>query len=56
MADAFAQVQGVLGTDTAIPDSTIRDALWDSYFDVEGTIAHLLGASTSLCQSSRGWC
>ncbi|GAA5893420.1 hypothetical protein JCM8208_000790 [Rhodotorula glutinis] len=42
MADAFAQVQSVLGTDTAIADSSIRDALWDSYFDVDGTIAHLL--------------
>ncbi|TNY24697.1 hypothetical protein DMC30DRAFT_345421, partial [Rhodotorula diobovata] len=42
MAQAFAQVQSVLGTDSPIPDRSIRDALWDSYFDVDGTIAHLL--------------
>lgn len=47
MAQAFAQVQSVLGTDSPIPDRSIRDALWDSYFDVDGTIAHLLGAHTS---------
>ncbi|GAA5983246.1 hypothetical protein JCM10908_000210 [Rhodotorula pacifica] len=42
MAEAFAQVQAVLGTDSPISDSQIRDALWDSYFDVDGSIAHLL--------------
>ncbi|GAA5863186.1 hypothetical protein JCM3774_000803 [Rhodotorula dairenensis] len=42
MTEAFAQVQAVLGTDSPISDNQIRDALWDSYFDVDGTIAHLL--------------
>lgn len=45
MAEAFAQVQAVLGADSPISDAQIRDALWDSYFDVDGTIAHLLGSS-----------
>ncbi|BGP25369.1 hypothetical protein JCM10295v2_004293 [Rhodotorula toruloides] len=44
MAQALSAVQAVLGTDSNIPDKSIRDALWDSYFDVEGTIAYLLGA------------
>lgn len=43
MAEAFTQVQAVLGTDSPISDKQIRDALWDSYFDVDGSIAHLLG-------------
>ena len=43
MAHAFSQVQAVLGTDSPISDKQIRDALWDSYFDVDGSIAHLLG-------------
>ncbi|BGP48462.1 hypothetical protein JCM10450v2_004338 [Rhodotorula kratochvilovae] len=42
MASAFSAVQAVLGTDSPIEDRAIRDALWDSYFDVNGTIAHLL--------------
>ncbi|GEM09894.1 hypothetical protein Rt10032_c09g3911 [Rhodotorula toruloides] len=42
MAQALSAVQAVLGTDSNIPDKSIRDALWDSYFDVEGTIAYLL--------------
>ncbi|KAG0661427.1 hypothetical protein C6P46_004024 [Rhodotorula mucilaginosa] len=42
MAHAFSQVQAVLGTDSPISDKQIRDALWDSYFDVDGSIAHLL--------------
>ncbi|GAA5940527.1 hypothetical protein JCM10213_001133 [Rhodosporidiobolus nylandii] len=42
MAAAFSQVQAVLGPDFPSSDRSIRDALWDSYFDVEGTVAHLL--------------
>ncbi|GJN90750.1 hypothetical protein Rhopal_003764-T1 [Rhodotorula paludigena] len=42
MAQAFSAVQAVLGTESPISDKAIRDALWDSYFDVDGTIAHLL--------------
>ncbi|GAA5857668.1 hypothetical protein JCM1840_000858 [Sporobolomyces johnsonii] len=42
MASAVSAVQGVLGPNTPISDKAIRDALWDSYFDVEGTIAFLL--------------
>lgn len=47
MAAAFSQVQAVLGTDSPISDRQIRDALWDSYFDVDGSIAHLLGTTTT---------
>ncbi|GAA6051069.1 hypothetical protein JCM3770_005483 [Rhodotorula araucariae] len=42
MAHALSQVQAVLGPDTPIPHRSIQDALWDSYFDVDSTIAHLL--------------
>ncbi|GAA6028258.1 hypothetical protein JCM8097_006943 [Rhodosporidiobolus ruineniae] len=42
MAQAISAVQAVLGTDSPISDKAIRDALWDSYFDVDGTIAFLL--------------
>ncbi|BGP72534.1 hypothetical protein NBRC10513v2_005930 [Rhodotorula toruloides] len=42
MAQAFSAVQAVLGTDSGISDKSIRDALWDSYFDADGTIAYLL--------------
>ncbi|GAA5958289.1 hypothetical protein JCM21900_001340 [Sporobolomyces salmonicolor] len=42
MASAVSAVQGILGPNTPISDKAIRDALWDSYFDVQGTIAFLL--------------
>ncbi|GAA5854346.1 hypothetical protein JCM8547_001788 [Rhodosporidiobolus lusitaniae] len=42
MAAALSAVQAVLGVDGPISDRQMRDALWDSYFDVNGTIAHLL--------------
>ncbi|KAK4049472.1 hypothetical protein OIO90_005423 [Microbotryomycetes sp. JL221] len=42
MASGLAAVQQVLGPATPISDRDIRDALWDSYFDVDGTIAYLL--------------
>ncbi|GAA6001540.1 hypothetical protein JCM10207_006714 [Rhodosporidiobolus poonsookiae] len=42
MASAVSAVHAVLGSDSPIPDKAIRDALWDSYFDVDGTIAYLL--------------
>lgn len=48
MAQAFSAVQAVLGTETGISDKAIRDALWDSYFDVDGTVAYLLGVSIGL--------
>lgn len=51
MAQAFSAVQAVLGTDSGISDKSIRDALWDSYFDADGTIAYLLGAQA---HSQRG--
>lgn len=57
MAQAFSQVQAVLGTDSPISDKQIRDALWDSYFDVDGSIAHLLGDAplTSIPHVPRRW-
>ncbi|CAE6408626.1 unnamed protein product [Rhizoctonia solani] len=44
MATALAQVRSVLGSDdeSGIDDKQIKNALWDSYFDVEGTITWLL--------------
>ncbi|GAA5828764.1 hypothetical protein JCM11251_005863 [Rhodosporidiobolus azoricus] len=42
MASALSAVQTVLGPSTTISDRAIQDALWDSYFDVDGTVAFLL--------------
>ncbi|KAJ1311278.1 hypothetical protein OPQ81_009776 [Rhizoctonia solani] len=44
MATSLAQVRSVLGdkSESGIDDKEIKDALWDSYFDVEGTISWLL--------------
>jgi hypothetical protein len=45
MSMGLAQVRSVLGDKNAsgIDDKQIKDALWDSYFDTEGTISWLLG-------------
>lgn len=45
MATGLAQVRSVLGDEdeSGIGDKQIKDALWESFFDVEGTIAWLLG-------------
>jgi elongation factor 1 alpha-like protein len=45
MVTGLAQVRSVLGdhSESGIDDKQIKDALWDSYFDVEGTISWLLG-------------
>ncbi|KAF8609529.1 hypothetical protein BDV93DRAFT_602188 [Ceratobasidium sp. AG-I] len=44
MATGLAKVRSVLGDDdeSGIDDKQIKDALWDSFFDVEGTITWLL--------------
>ncbi|KAG9102066.1 Hsp70 suppressor, GTPase facilitates ribosomal subunit dissociation [Ceratobasidium sp. UAMH 11750] len=44
MATGLVQVRSVLGDEdeSGIKDKQIKDALWDSYFDVEGTISWLL--------------
>ncbi|KEP54105.1 EF Tu GTP-binding domain protein [Rhizoctonia solani 123E] len=44
MATGLAQVHSVLGSndESGIDDKQIKNALWDSYFDVEGTITWLL--------------
>ncbi|CAE6365161.1 unnamed protein product [Rhizoctonia solani] len=44
MATGLAQVRSVLGSkdESGIDDKQIKDALWDSYFDVEGTVSWLL--------------
>jgi len=42
MVAATTQVKQVLGQQDSISDKQIRDSLWDSYFDVEGTISYLL--------------
>ncbi|CAE6456589.1 unnamed protein product [Rhizoctonia solani] len=44
MATGLAQVRSVLGDkdESGIDDKQIKDALWDSYFDVQGTISWLL--------------
>jgi HBS1 N-terminus len=45
METGLAQVRSVLGDldESGVSDKQIRDALWDSFFDVEGTISWLLG-------------
>ncbi|GAA5943784.1 uncharacterized protein JCM15063_006492 [Sporobolomyces koalae] len=44
MSDALRQVLQVLGpaSQSGISDKEIRDSLWDSYFDVQGTVEHFL--------------
>ncbi|KDN50001.1 hypothetical protein RSAG8_01337, partial [Rhizoctonia solani AG-8 WAC10335] len=44
MATGLAQVRSVLGSqdESGIDDKQIKDALWDSYFDVEGSVSWLL--------------
>ncbi|KAM0791514.1 hypothetical protein ACM66B_005965 [Microbotryomycetes sp. NB124-2] len=42
MASALSAVHQLLGPTTPISDKDIKDALWDSYFDVDGTVAYLL--------------
>ncbi|SGY88740.1 BQ5605_C137g13404 [Microbotryum silenes-dioicae] len=39
----LSAVQNLLGPNTPISDKEIRDSLWDSYFDIDGTVAYLLG-------------
>lgn len=43
MVSAVKQVKQVIGSDKdLVSDKEIRDSLWDSYFDVEGTVGYLL--------------
>lgn len=48
MVSGVSAVQGVLGPGTPITDREIRDALWDSYFDVDGTVSFLLGTCSAI--------
>lgn len=48
MSSGLTAVHAVLGSSTPITDREIRSALWDSYFDVDGTVAYLLGAFASV--------
>jgi elongation factor 1 alpha-like protein len=47
MESGLSAVHAVLGFSTPISDRDIRDALWNSYFDVDGSIAFLLGTPES---------
>ncbi|KAG8744859.1 Hsp70 suppressor, GTPase facilitates ribosomal subunit dissociation [Ceratobasidium sp. 414] len=51
MTTGLVQVRSVLGDEgeSGIKDKQIKDALWDSYFDVEGTISWLLGTHLLSC-------
>jgi elongation factor 1 alpha-like protein len=42
---AFAQARSILGPEASsgISDGQIKDAAWESYFDVEKTVEWLLG-------------
>lgn len=53
MASGLSAVQSVLGPSTPISDRDIKDALWDSYFDVDGTVAYLLGKLNSRSDGAR---
>ncbi|SCZ88570.1 BZ3500_MvSof-1268-A1-R1_Chr2-1g04498 [Microbotryum saponariae] len=44
MESGLSAVQNLLGPNTPISDKEIRDSLWDSYFDIDGTVAYLLDA------------
>ena len=43
MEKKLAEVRQILGEETGIRDSDIRETLWYYYFDVEASIAWLLG-------------
>ena len=45
MQSGLVAIQSLLGHATPITDKQIRDALWDSYFDIDGSVAFLLGQS-----------
>ncbi|SCV71973.1 BQ2448_4667 [Microbotryum intermedium] len=42
MESGLSAVQNLLGPDTPISDKEIRDSLWDSFFDIDGTVTYLL--------------
>ena len=43
MASALSAIHSVLDSATPITDRDIKDALWNYFFDVESSIAYLLG-------------
>ncbi len=38
MDTGLAHVRSLLGSELSVSDRDIREALWDSYFDVDGTV------------------
>jgi elongation factor 1 alpha-like protein len=43
MQSSLSKVQEVLGSSTDISEKEIKDALWNYYFDVDSSVAFLLG-------------
>lgn len=44
MESGVESVQAMLGPDSPITETQIRDALWNFYFDIEESVTFLLGA------------
>ena len=45
MESGVSAIHSVLGISSSITDRDIKEALWNYFFDVESSIAFLLGAS-----------
>jgi len=54
MSDGLDQVRLIIGTenDSGISDKSIKDVLWDSYFNLEETVRWALGWAKSLIHVS----
>ena len=50
MIDGVEQIRNILGDQeqSGLPDQTIKDALWEFYFDVDKSVVWLLGVSHRL--------
>lgn len=52
LESAMTAVHLKLGPATPILDRDIKDALWNSYFDVDGSVTFLKGPSSAALRSS----
>jgi elongation factor 1 alpha-like protein len=46
-----ATVRSVIGPEIQISDKDIQDSLWNFYYDVDQTVAYILGMYSGLYQS-----
>lgn len=48
---ALAAVREVVGNDGTLSDAEIKANLWESYYDIDGTVTWALGATLLPCRS-----